>query len=352
MLTIEEYARVYLPMVSAVGNAEQEAAICKENNITIAQWNEAQSYYMAKMTDPSDFGKTALAFSEALKKLTEPVKKSNVPSDFTATQVSISISEFDVQMVNFSNKDTGQHILLQLGFEAKDDFEINYIKGRVHISINDQSYSIYGGVSKVELSSTQVTFIFDAEGRERMQCDRITVSYQINGKLYNLLKRKMRFLYKTLLEIKAEPTPEVYHVNDLQLHDSWAAFTIDALDVEIRPRLKNMQETGKYPQVVFVDFMSGTIGQDDQELRLLDEVKSCLLDILEKDLAAVMAFYSTDDHKRRFFIYTYLDQGKFMERINEAFRLLPRLPLEFSGGADEKWENYSNCLADYERLKL
>lgn len=351
MISLEQYASMYLLMISAAGNPTQESEICKNNNLTIEQWNEAKNYYTAKMMDPMDMGKTALAFSAAMQKGTTTSKPSNNPTDFTADKISIYISEFDVQMVNFSNSNSGQHIVLQLGYNANDDFEINYIKGRTHISINDQSYSIYGGVSKVELCSTSIKFIFDAEGKERMQCDSVTVSYQINGKLYNYLKRKMRFMYKNILEIKAELIPESYTVNGLLLQDIWSSFVTDSIDVEIRPLLKNLQETGKFPQVVFVDFMSETIGKDEKELQLLEEVKACLIDALEKDLAAIMLFHITDHEKRRFFIYTYLDQGKFMERINDAFRLLPQLPLQFSGGLDEKWENYSHCLADLNEYK-
>jgi hypothetical protein len=59
-----------------------------------------------------------------------------------------------------------------------------------------------------------------------------------------------------------------------------------------------------------------------------------------------MAFHMTTNDKRRFYIYSSLSQEDFMKRINDAFRLLPQLPLSFSGGNDEKWENYIACLND------
>ena len=350
MLTLEQYAAIYLPMITAAGNAQQELEICTAHGYTMAQWQEAKDLYTARMMDPSDMGKTAMAFSAAMMKGAAPVQQQPAvqsPADFTANDIQIYVSEYDVQMVEFANSQTQQHIVLQLGFDAKDDFEKNYINGRVHISINDQSYSIYGGVTKVELSSTEIKFIFDDEGKERMQCGSVTVSYQIDGKLYNYLKRKMRFMYKDILSVKEEVTPKSYVVNGITLNDEWASFATENIQIGLRPNLQNIQATGKYPQAVFVDFMSETIGEDENELALINEVEACLKDTLEKDLAAVLVFHVTDSEKRRFFVYTHLDQNSFMTRINDAFRLLPKLPLNFSGGKDDNWENYTNCLKDY-----
>jgi hypothetical protein len=35
-----------------------------------------------------------------------------------------------------------------------------------------------------------------------------------------------------------------------------------------------------------------------------------------------------------------------MKRVNDAFRLLPQMPLNFSGGEDANWNNYTACLED------
>lgn len=355
MLTLEQYASIYLPMISAAGNLEKEQEICNSFGYSFEQWQEAKNYYTSKMMNPNDMGKTALAFSAAMTKgaASASAQKQQAinPTDFTANNIQIYISEFDVQMVELLNRQTQQHIVLQLGFDTKDDFEKNYINGRVHISINDQSYSIYGGVAKVELSSTAVKFIFDEEGKARMQCGSITVSYNINGKLYNYLKRKMQFIYKNILSIKEESTPKEYVINGITLNDEWGAFSTDNMKVSIRPNLQNIKETGKYPQAVFLDFMSTTIGKDENEMAVLKEVEACLIDTLEYDLSAVMLFHVTDNEKRRFFIYTFLSQQDFMKRINEAFRLLPKLPLNFSGGVDAEWANYEGCLKDFNSFK-
>lgn len=357
MLTIEQYAAIYLPMISAAGNTQQEQDICAAHGYTLAQWEEAKNYYTSKMMDPSDMGKTAIAFSAAMMKGAAPVAntpttpKSNLPTDFNATKVSIYISEYDVQMIEFLNNSTQQHIVLQLGFDAKDDFEKNYINGKVHISINNQSYSLYGGVEKVELSSTAVQFIFDTEGKERMQCNSITATFSIDGKYYNYLKRKLKWMYKNSLQIKEEATPKIYQVNGISLNDEWQTFNIKNASVHLRPNIENVRDTGKYGMLVNVKYNSTTFNSDKNEQTLVDEMHACLIDTLEKDAAAIVAFLMTADDGITYYIYTYLNQNDFMSRINDAFKTLPKLPLSFSGGTDEKWENYTSCLEDYRKSK-
>jgi hypothetical protein len=351
MLTLEQYASIYLPMVTAAGNPEKEQELCADKGFTAAQWNEAKLFYTNKMMDPNDGGKTAMAFSAAMMQgASAPVQTKKheplPPQNFAADKVNVYVSEYDVQMIEFVNSSRqGQHVVIQMGFEF-DEAQISFGGDRPHISINDQSYSIYGGVSRVTLSSTAVTFEFDEEGRERMMCDSVTVSLTINGKLYNYLKRKLKFIYGNLLIIKDEPVTTAYTVNGLVLNDEWTACRISNLDIKIRHDLQNIRQTGTYPYVFFVDFNSKTIGQNDAESSVLKAAEESLIDSMEYDLAAVMALHTTSDEKRRYFLYSYLRQDEFMNRINDAFRLLPQMPLDFSGGDDAAWTNYTECMKD------
>ena len=61
MLTLEQYASIYLPMITAAGNEQQEQEICTSYGYTLAQWQEAKDFYTAKMMDVNDGGKTAMA---------------------------------------------------------------------------------------------------------------------------------------------------------------------------------------------------------------------------------------------------------------------------------------------------
>ena len=153
-------------------------------------------------------------------------------------------------------------------------------------------------------------------------------------------------MYKNMLEIKTETAPLNYTVNGTALNDEWVSFSTSATDISIRPNLQNLKETGKFGTVVFVDFESSTIGQNEDELKLLKEAEANLTDAVEYDLTSVIAFHTTSNEKRRFFIYTSLNQNDFMKRINDAFRLLPQMPLNFSGGEDANWNNYTACLED------
>lgn len=354
MLTLEQYASIYLPMVTAAGNPQKEQELCAEKGFTAEQWNDAKLFYTNKMMDPNDGGKTAMAFSAAMMQgasapvqntMPEPLR----PQNFEADTVNVYVSEYDVQMIEFINrKIQGQHIVIQMGFEF-DEAQIGFGGDRPHISINNQSYSIYGGVSSVKLSSTEVTFEFDAEGKDRMKCHSVTASFAINGKLYNYLKRKMKFVYGNLLTIKEEPVPASYTVNGLVLNDKWKACSMPNLQIKIRSELQNIKQTGTYSQVFFVDFNSKTIGQNSAELSVLKAAEESLIDSMEHDLAAVMALHTTSDEKRRYFLYSGLSQGEFMGRINDAFRLLPQMPLEFSGGEDAAWVNYTECMKDVEK---
>ena len=353
MLTLEQYASIYLPMVTAAGNTEKEQELCSEKGFTVAQWNEAKQFYTNKMIDPNDGGKTAMAFSAAMMQGTSaPVQNARHepprPQNFEADTVNVYISEYDIQMVEFINRRVHeQHIVIQMGFEF-DEAQIGFGGDRPHISINDQSYSIYGGVSQVKLSSNAVTFEFDEEGKDRMKCNAVTASFTINGKLYNYLKRKLTFVYGNLLIIKEEPAATEYVVNGLAFHDTWKECSVSNQPIKIRPDLQNIMKTGKYPKVFFVDFNSKTIGQNKAETSVLKAAEESLIDSMEYDLSAVLALHTTNDAMRRYFLYSNLSQDEFMSRIHDAFRLLPQMPLEFSGGEDALWNNYTECLKDVE----
>lgn len=354
MLTLEQYASIYLPMVTAAGNAEQEQKLCGERGFTPAQWNEAKLFYTNKMMDPNDGGKTAMDFSAAMMKgASAPVQQVQrevpKPGNFLADTVNVYTSEYDIQMVEFINsQEREQYIVIQMGFDF-DEAQIGFGGDRPHISINDQSYSIYGGYSKVILSSNAVTFEFDQEGKKRMQCDSVTASFNINGKLYNYLKRKMKFIYGDALIIKDELAQKEYTVNGVKLNDEWKVCELPNLSIKIRPNLQHLKESGKYNDVVFVDFESTTIGKNQDELDVIKAAEESLIDSMEYDLAAVMALHTTSNKMRRYYLYSSLNQNDFMTRVNDAFRLLPKLPLNFSGGEDKPWVNYTECMKDVEK---
>jgi hypothetical protein len=62
MITIELYAELCVAMSNITGGVTEENAIAAKSGVSAADWDAAKKYYTAKMSDPADMGKTALAF--------------------------------------------------------------------------------------------------------------------------------------------------------------------------------------------------------------------------------------------------------------------------------------------------
>jgi hypothetical protein len=62
MMTLEQYAELCALMKDTAGDATKEAAIASQHNVSMDEWNNAKAHFTAKMSDPSDMGKTAMAF--------------------------------------------------------------------------------------------------------------------------------------------------------------------------------------------------------------------------------------------------------------------------------------------------
>ncbi|HOX46029.1 MAG TPA: hypothetical protein PK668_20670 [Myxococcota bacterium] len=62
MITIEKYADLCAAMAQTGGDVAKENAIASAAGVSPADWDAAKKHYTAKMSDPADMGKTALAF--------------------------------------------------------------------------------------------------------------------------------------------------------------------------------------------------------------------------------------------------------------------------------------------------
>ena len=357
MITLEQYANLYMPLMTAYGNEEKEKAVAAANGLTYAALLEAKAFYMARMTDPADMGKTAMAIASAAQrtyqggaapKVPAAPKSDGKPADFTAANLTIDHSEFDVLEVTWNDDRSDRFLMIQMAYESDEAEKANGMD-TYHIEINEQSYSMYGGVTAVDLKPDVVTFYFDEAGKERMQCPSITIRYKTDGKKYAYLLHKMRFIFEGVKLTTVPFGSTKFLVNGLEFDDAWVNNDTDntaAMKLSARPHLQNMQATGRYNTVVFIDWKSATIGKDAEEKQLMDAAEAALKATLERDLSSVMAFTTTGPDSRRYYIYTSLEQGDFMAGINDALRMLPRLPLAFSGGEDAEWANYKGCLED------
>lgn len=62
MITLEKYADLCVLMSDTAGDESKEIAIAEANGVSGAEWLESKKGYTAKMSDPADMGKTAVAF--------------------------------------------------------------------------------------------------------------------------------------------------------------------------------------------------------------------------------------------------------------------------------------------------
>ena len=62
MITIELYAELCALMAETGGDVDKENAIAAAHGVTAQDWATSKAGYTAKMSDPNDMGKTAMAF--------------------------------------------------------------------------------------------------------------------------------------------------------------------------------------------------------------------------------------------------------------------------------------------------
>jgi len=61
-VSLEQYANLCALMADTGSDVSKENEIALAQGVSAVDWNEAKGYYTAKMQDPSDMGKTAMAF--------------------------------------------------------------------------------------------------------------------------------------------------------------------------------------------------------------------------------------------------------------------------------------------------
>lgn len=62
MIPIEQYADLCARMASTAGDVNQENAIARDHGVSPDAWAHAKASWTAKMSDPNDMGRTAMAF--------------------------------------------------------------------------------------------------------------------------------------------------------------------------------------------------------------------------------------------------------------------------------------------------
>ncbi len=62
MISIEKYAELAALMADTAGDESRECAIAAAHGVSAEDWTASKSGWTAKMSDPADMGKTAMAF--------------------------------------------------------------------------------------------------------------------------------------------------------------------------------------------------------------------------------------------------------------------------------------------------
>lgn len=61
-VSLEKYADLCVLMANTAGDVNKENEVAEQNGVSAADWAAAKAGFLAKMSDPADMGKTALAF--------------------------------------------------------------------------------------------------------------------------------------------------------------------------------------------------------------------------------------------------------------------------------------------------
>jgi hypothetical protein len=62
MISLEQYAELCALMADTGGDVAREHAIAAQHGVDAAAWDAAKAGYTARMSDPNDMGRTAMAF--------------------------------------------------------------------------------------------------------------------------------------------------------------------------------------------------------------------------------------------------------------------------------------------------
>ena len=114
--------------------------------------------------------------------------------------------------------------------------------------------------------------------------------------------------------------------------------------LRFRPNLQAFIATKKYNKRLTLlwnyDSDNSSLMPDEKEMGLMEEVENSLVDILEKDLQAILSFVYLGHNKKEWHWYSrdIIETGK---RLNKALSDFDVLPIELSSEEDPEWNEYN-----------
>lgn len=121
--------------------------------------------------------------------------------------------------------------------------------------------------------------------------------------------------------------------------------------LRFRPQLKDFIATGRFNERLTIIWLYQS---DDRSLMPSDEdadkmkaMEDALVEAMELDLQAVLAFVYTGQDQKEWHWYS-TDIQESGKRINEALAAFDKLPIELSFEVDPEWTEYNSVLSGAE----
>lgn len=117
--------------------------------------------------------------------------------------------------------------------------------------------------------------------------------------------------------------------------------------LRFRPHLNDFIETRRYSKRLTVllpyDSDNDSLMPTDEQTELFRNIEDALVDILESDVQAVLAFVYTGQNQKEWHWYS-TDINETGKRLNDVLSNFDRLPLELSAEDDPDWSEYNSVL--------
>lgn len=121
-ITLEKYADLCALMGNTAGDENQEFAIAAEHGVSPDAWSDAKTGFTAQMSDPSDMGRTALAFMPLYQAAQERMRGGGEPASLeTYTKVH---AEMAFRKDESGNKIDYNAVLAEHGFTHQSWLEV------------------------------------------------------------------------------------------------------------------------------------------------------------------------------------------------------------------------------------
>ncbi|MCB0711077.1 MAG: hypothetical protein KDD67_01970 [Ignavibacteriae bacterium] len=121
-VSLEQYAELCALMGDTGGDVAKENAIAADHGVSADAWKEAKEGYTARMSDPSDMGKTAMAFMPLYQAAQEKMRGGGEPASLeTYTKVH---AEMAFRKDDDGNKIDYNIVLAEHGFTHQSWLEV------------------------------------------------------------------------------------------------------------------------------------------------------------------------------------------------------------------------------------